>query len=145
MRAIVTFAMAAVALVAAAPSLTACYDNTDQMVVRLRKLDLSTDQMKSVFAFQNEHRDFVKKSHSDRAGCLAHERHDLVFEKQAIGVLTDAQFKTYTGRVRSESETLTYQNYLLKTEIERLKAEIAALKAQAAQTKSLPAPATEKK
>lgn len=111
-----------------APSALACFDNSDQVVQRLKKLDLSTDQLKAIFAYQTEHRAVIQQSHRDGSGCLTHERHDSVFEKQAFGVLTDSQFKNQTGRVRSDDESLRYQNYLLKIEIDRLKAEIADLK-----------------
>src|SRR5262245_47941398 len=82
----------------AAPAARACDDQTDQMVAKLKKLDLSTEQMKSIFAFQNEHKQFIAKSHKEGLGCRAHEDHQAVFEKAAFGVLDDTQFKKVAGR-----------------------------------------------
>ncbi len=127
-NALLSVAAAALLFAAAAPAATACDDNTDVFVQKIQKLDLSTQQLKSVFAFHAEHKAFIAKSHREGLGCLAHERHQADFEKAAIGVLDDGQFKKMTGRVRTETESLRYENHLLKTEIERLKAELEALK-----------------
>lgn len=130
-RPFVAIVSAAFLLVAGAPAALACWDNSDQVVKQLQKTNLSTDQLKAIFAMQSEHRAFIQQSHRDGSGCLAHERHDSVFEKQAYGVLNDTQFKSVTGRTRSDDETLRYQNYLLKVEVERLKAEVEELKKKA--------------
>ena len=138
-------AMGALAFVlaAAAPVARACDDNSDQLVSKLTKLNLSTDQLKAVFAYQNEHKAFITKAHREGLGCLAHERHIADFEKQAIGVLDGAQFKKYAGRERTEVESLRYENYLLSTEITRLKAEIAKMKSETG-VKKADAPKAEK-
>lgn len=127
-RCLVTLAAAAIAFAAAAPIARACDDNSDQVVQRLKKVDLSTEQLKQVFAYQTEHKAFISKSHRDGLGCASHESHVAVFEKSAVGILSDAQFKTYSGRERNENETLRYQNYILKQEIDKLKKEIESLK-----------------
>jgi len=120
----------------AAPAALACWDNSDRFIVSLKKLDLSTDQLKDIFAYQKEHRGVVARAHSEGLGCRYHENHDAVFEKQAVGVLTNAQFKTHTGRQRTQVESLTYENRLLKKEIVRLEALIKALQAQLAKTQA---------
>ncbi|MBI3818620.1 MAG: hypothetical protein HY286_08020 [Planctomycetes bacterium] len=135
MRPLFAIGTTVLVLLAAAPAALACFDNSDQVVRRLQKLDLNTDQLRAIFACQSEHRAFIAKSHHDGMGCLAHEKHDSVFEMQAIGVLNDNQFKSFTGRVRSADESLRFENYLLKTEIERLKAEIADFKKKGAELK----------
>jgi hypothetical protein len=107
-----------------------CHDNTDKLIVQLKKVDLTTEQLKDVFVFQKQHREFVAQSHTDGRGCSAHERMEVTFERQSIGVLTDEQFKKYKGRVRNENEGLRYENYLLKKEVQRMKKEMEALKAE---------------
>lgn len=105
-----------------------CYDNTDKLIVKLKKLDLTTDQLKDVFAYQASHREFMSACHKEGRGCRAHEHAEVDFEKNSIGVLTDEQFKKFKGRTRNESEQLRYENYLLKKEIARLKAQLESLK-----------------
>jgi len=107
-----------------------CHDNTDKLIVKLKKVDLTTDQLKDVFSFQKQHRDLISQSHSDGHGCSFHEKMEVTFEKQSIGVLTDEQFKKFKGRDRNETEGLRYENYLLKKEVQRMKKEMQALKAE---------------
>ena len=109
---------------------SACWDNSDGLILKLKKLDLNTEQLKDVFAFQNEHRAVVKRAHRERLGCRYHENHDAVFQKKAIGVLTNGQFKKYTGRVRTKVETLEHENWRLKKEIAKLRALIEKLQKQ---------------
>jgi hypothetical protein len=109
-----------------------CHDNTDKLIVKLKKVQLTTEQLKDVFAYQAEHRGLIAASHSDGQGCRVHENHEVTFEKQSIGVLSDKQFKSFKGRVRNENETLRYENYLLEKEVARMKKELEALKAQVA-------------
>src|SRR5262245_25709661 len=113
---------------AAEPAAKACDDNTDTTVAKLQKLDLTTNQLKAIFAYQAEHKAFIAKSHKEGLGCLAHEKHQADFEKSAFGVLDDSQFQKFTGRKRTEAESLRYDNYILRQEIERLKAELESLK-----------------
>ncbi len=107
-----------------------CYDNTDKLVVKLKKVQLTTEQLKDIFQYQQEHRDLIAASHADGRGCTVHEHAELDFEKRSIGVLDDTQFKQLKGRVREEAEQLRYENYLLKKEVERMQQEMAALRAQ---------------
>ena len=116
----------------AAPAALACWDNSDRFIVTLKKLELSTDQLKDVFAYQKQHREVVARAHKEGLGCRYHENHDAVFEKQAVGVLTEAQFKSHTGRRRTQIESLTYENRLLRKEIVRLEALVKKLQAQLA-------------
>jgi hypothetical protein len=127
-RTLLAITALALVLAVAAPAASACDDNSDQVVMKLTKLDLSTDQIKAIFAYQADHKAFITKAHRDRLGCRAHEDHNSVFEKAAIGVLNDDQFRKLSGRERTEVESLRYQNYLLTAEVARLKAEIAELK-----------------
>jgi hypothetical protein len=127
-NALLAFAVCAFALTAAAPAAKACDDNTDTTVLKLQKLDLSTQQLKQIFAFQQEHKAFIQKAHTERLGCLAHENHIAEFEKAAFGVLNDNQFQKAVGRKRTEVESLRYENYVLQQEIARLKAELEALR-----------------
>lgn len=132
-------------LCAAAPAAKACDDDSDQVVSKLSKLNLSTEQLKTVVAYQNDHRAFIRKAHTEGLGCRAHESNVAVFEKQAIGILNDAQFKSYAGRERNEMESLRYQNHLLAAEVERLKAEVAKLKAEKGTKAAAPAASEAKK
>jgi len=109
-----------------------CWDNTDKLIVKLKTLDLTTEQLKDVFAYQAEHRELMAASHRDGRGCGVHENHEVVFEKMSIGVLTDEQFQKLEGRARNETETLRYENYLLEKEVQRMEKELAALKKQLA-------------
>ena len=124
-----TLGLVAVALIVGliAPNAFACWDNSDALVVKLKKLKLSTEQLKDVFAYQKTHREVVVRAHREGLGCRYHENHDAVFEKQAVGVLTDSQFRQHTGRARSKIETMTYENRLLKKKVARLEARIKAL------------------
>ena len=45
-----------------------CHDNTDKLIVQLKKVDLTTEQLKDVFVFQKQHREFVAQSHTDGRG-----------------------------------------------------------------------------
>ena len=120
----------AVALVVglAAPAAFACWDNSDAMVVKLQKLKLTTEQLKDIVVLQKQHKAVVVRAHKEGLGCRYHENHDAVFEKQAVGVLSDAQFKTHTGRKRDKVESLTYENRMLKKKLEKLEKELKALK-----------------
>ena len=124
-----TLGLVTVALVVGliAPNAFACWDNSDAIVVKLKKLKLSTEQLKDVFAYQKAHRDVVVRAHKEGLGCRYHENHDAVFEKQAVGVLTDSQFRHYTGRARSKIETLTFENRVLKKKVAKLEKRIKAL------------------
>lgn len=114
------FCALALTLGLVATDATACWDNTDQIISKLKKLDLSTEQLKDVFAYNKTHKAVVARAHKESLGCRYHENHDAVFEKQAIGVLTDEQFKQHTGRVRTKVESLGHENYTLRKKIERL-------------------------
>lgn len=144
-RKLAPLAAVAFLFVASAPAARACDDNSDTVVAKLQKLDLTTEQLNQIFAYRKEHKDLIVKSHRDGSGCLVHERNGVVFEKQAVGILNDAQFKKYAGRERNETESLRYQNYLLKAEIEKLKKELELLKTQTeakkTEAKSTEAPA----
>ena len=126
-----TLGLVAVALVIGlvAPTALACWDNTDAVVVKLKKMKLTTEQLKDIFVYVEQHREVVKRAHSEGLGCRYHENHDAVFEKQAVGVLTDSQFRQYTGRTRTKIETLTHENRLLKKKVARLEKRVKALEA----------------
>jgi len=111
------------------PRAWACWDNTDEFIVKLKKVELTTEQLKDVFAYQKEHRQVIARAHEEGLGCRYHENHDAVFEKKAIGVLDDGQFKKVTGRERSEVESLEHENYVLKKRIQQLEERIRALEA----------------
>ncbi len=118
----------AVAFAFGGPSALACNDRTDLVVQKVRKADLTTEQLKSIFQYQKEHRDLITKAHAEGLGCSHHENRVVDFEKASFGVLTDEQFQKVAGRVRNDEEKLRYENYLLKMEIARLKQELEALK-----------------
>lgn len=109
-----------------------CWDNTDELIVKLKKLELTTEQLKDVFQYQQKHRDLVTASHQDGRGCRHHETMEVDFQKASIGVLTNEQFKNLQGRERTETEGLRYDNYLLKKEIERLHKELVSIRAELA-------------
>ena len=106
---------------------SACWDNSDGVIASLKKLDLTTDQLKDVFKFQKEHRDVIVRAHKEGLGCRYHENHDVVFEKKAIGVLTNVQFKKHTGRTRTKVESLEHDNWELRKKIERLEKKLKEL------------------
>ena len=107
-----------------------CYDNTDKLIVKLKKLELTTEQLKDVFEYQQDHRDLIAHSHNGGGGCRVHEAAEVDFQKRAIGVLDDKQFQRFQGRARNENEQLRYDNYLLQKEVERMRKEMAALRKQ---------------
>ncbi len=119
-----------------ASNAVACWDNSDRIILQLKKLNLNTEQLKDVFLYQKEHKDVVARAHKEGLGCRYHENHDAVFEKKAVGVLTGAQFKKHTGRGRTQVESLKYDNRLLKKEIAKLKEMIKKLQAELAKLKS---------
>ncbi|MDH3590862.1 MAG: hypothetical protein OER88_03230 [Planctomycetota bacterium] len=119
-----------------APSADACWDNTDAVVFKLKRLSLSTTQLKEIFTLHKEHKAVVTRAHREGLGCRVHEDHDAVFVKQAIGVLTNKQFKAYTGRIRTKVETLEYDNRQLKKELAQQRAELAKLRAEVKRLKA---------
>ena len=121
--------LVAVALVVGlmAPAAFACWDNSDAMVVKLQKLKLSTEQLKDIVILQKEHKQVVVRAHKEGLGCRYHENHDAVFAKQAVGVLTDVQFRSHTGRKRNQVEGLTYENRVLRKKIEKLEKQLKQL------------------
>jgi hypothetical protein len=121
----------------AVPAAKACDDDSDTTVAKLQKLDLTTNQLKSIFSYHAEHKAFIQKAHKDHLGCLAHEKHQVEFEKAAFGVLDDGQFQKATGRKRTETETLRYENYVLRQQIEALKAELEALRKEVKKTEAV--------
>ena len=123
------FAGLLVFVLVAAPAALACYDNTDLFVKKLKKVDLTTAQLKEIFELQQQHRAVVQRAHKEGLGCKYHENHEkMVFEKQAVGVLTDEQFKKVQGRARTKVESLTYENKQLKKKIAKMEKELAELK-----------------
>jgi hypothetical protein len=125
------FAVAAFVLILGANQASAfCWDNTDELIVKLKRLNLSTEQLKDVFQYQEQHRDLITSSHQDGSGCRHHEAMEVNFQKHSIGVLTNEQFEKLQGRERNETEGLRYDNYLLKKEVARLKKELQALKVE---------------
>ena len=120
----------AVALVVGllAPAAIACWDNSDVMVVKLKKLNLTTDQLKDLFVYHKAHKKVIERAHAESLGCRYHENHDAVFEKQAVGVLTDKQFRTHAGRKRTKVESLTFENRLLQKKIEKLEQQLKELR-----------------
>ncbi len=124
------------ALGVVASNAVACWDNSDRIILQLKKLNLSTEQIKDVFLYQKEHKDVVVRAHKEGLGCRYHENHDAVFERKAVGVLTGVQFKKHTGRERTKIESLQYDNRLLKKEIAKLKEMIKTLEAELAKLKS---------
>lgn len=113
-----------------APTASACWDNTDELIAKLKKLQLNNEQLDDVFALHKEHKAVVKRAHSEGLGCRYHEKHDAVFEKKAIGVLDGTQFKKFTGRDRTKVEALEYRNRQLEKKIEKLEKKIDELEKQ---------------
>ena len=110
-----------------APDANACWDNSDRVIVSLKKVSLTTEQLKDVFKYQKEHKAVVARAHKEGLGCRYHENHDAVFERKAVGVLTREQFEKHVGRKRTKVEGLEHENYTLRKEIEKLRKLIAAL------------------
>ena len=118
----------------AAGTAHACWDNTDKTIKKMKKLDLTTEQLKDVFQYQKSHRELITQCHRDGSGCAKHERAEVDFQKNAYGVLDDKQFQKATGRERNEVESLRFENYRLKKANEKLKKELALLKASKAKS-----------
>ncbi len=110
------------------PDATACWDNTDQIVKKIKQLDLTTEQLKDVFRYQKAHKDLITQCHRDGRGCGVHERAEKEFEKKAYGVLTDEQFEKVAKRKRTEVESLRYENHRLQKQNEKLQRELEKLK-----------------
>lgn len=106
-----------------------CWDRTDKLIVKMKKVDLTTEQLQDVFTYQSEHRAYMRAVHRRGEGCHKHEIAELDFEKKAIGVLNDEQFEELQGRERSEAETLRYENYVLRKEVEALQKQLDELRA----------------
>ena len=104
---ILVLSVVGLALGLMAPKALACWDNTDEFVIKLKKVKLSTKQLKEIFAIQKQHKAVVVRAHKEGLGCRYHENHEAVFQKQAVGVLTDAQFKTAVGRKRARGHLET--------------------------------------
>ena len=122
-------ALGALAIAMVFPSTAeACWDNTDLLVKKMKKLDLTTEQLKDVFQYQKQHRDLITQCHKDGRGCSVHERAEKDFAKKAYGVLTDKQFEKVAKRKRTEVESLRYKNYKLEKDNAKLKREIERLK-----------------
>lgn len=114
----------------AAPAALACWDNSDQFVTKLKKAELTTGQLKEIFSLQKQLRTVVARAHTEGLGCKYHENHEkLVFEKQAVGVLNDDQFKKVVGRKRTKIESLTFENAELKKRLAKMEKQLAELKA----------------
>ncbi len=126
---ILVLSLVGLALGVMAPKALACWDNTDEFVIKLKKVKLSTQQLKEIFAIQKQHKAVVVRAHKEGLGCRYHENHEAVFQKQAVGVLTDAQFKTAVGRKRTKVESLTYENVQLKKRLAAMEKRIALLMA----------------
>jgi hypothetical protein len=97
-------------------------------VDKLKKVELTTVQLKEIFKLRNDHKAVVVRAHKEGLGCRYHENHEAVFEKQAVGVLNDEQFKKVEGRKRTKVESLTYENVQLKKKLAKLERELAQLK-----------------
>lgn len=123
---------------------SACWDNTDLLVKKIKKLELTTDQLKDVFQYQKAHKDLITQCHQDGRGCGVHERAEKEFEKKAYGVLTDEQFEKATSRKRSEVETLRYENYRLAKQNKKLQRELDRLKKATADEADKAAPGQKK-
>jgi len=122
-------ALGALAIAMAFPSTaSACWDNTDLLVKKMKKLELTTEQLKDVFQYQKVHRDLITQCHQDGRGCSTHERAEKDFAKKAYGVLTDKQFEKVAKRKRSEVESLRFKNYKLEKDNAKLKRQIDQMK-----------------
>ena len=126
---ILVLSVVGLALGLLAPNASACWDNTDEFMLKLKKVKLTTQQLKEVFALQKQHKAIVVRAHKEGLGCRYHENHEAVFQKQAVGVLTDAQFKKATGRKRTKVESLTYENVQLKKKLAAMEKRLALLEA----------------
>ena len=128
--------MLALCVAIVAPAAWACWDNSDLFVAKLKKANLTTEQLKEIFDLQKQHRAVVKRAHKEGLGCKYHENHEKrVFEVQAVGVLNDEQFKKVQGRKRTKVESLTYENKELKKKVAKLEARLAALEKALAEKK----------
>jgi|GEM_PF-2808996 len=112
-----------------APAALACWDNSDEFITKLKKVNLTTAQLKEIFVLRQQHKAVVVRAHKEGLGCRYHENHEQVFEKQAVGVLNDEQFKKAVGRKRTKVESLTYENKELKKKLAALEARLARLEA----------------
>jgi len=121
--------VAALVIAVLSPAAYACWDNSDMFVAKLKKVNLTTEQLKEVFELQKQHKAVVVRAHKEGLGCRYHENHDKVFEKQAVGILNDDQFKKAIGRKRTKVESLTYENKVLKKKLAEMEKRLARLEA----------------
>ena len=56
---VLSLAVLSVSVAFFASEASACWDNSDGLILKLKRLDLNTDQLKEVFSFQKEHRAVV--------------------------------------------------------------------------------------
>lgn len=109
-----------------------CWDKTDKVIIQLKKVDLTNDQLRQLIVYQKEHRAVIKDAHSNGHTCRMHEDHHVEFERSAFGVLSDEQFEKAKGRARTEVESLRHENYELQQELAAMRKELAALRAELA-------------
>ena len=120
---IVAVLLAVGAFVGNMKSADACHDNWDEVIAKLRTLDLTKVQLDTFFSFGKSLAQKRAEDHRDGYSCSHHQVHVKAYEQTAIGMLDDGQFKKYTGRERTEVESL-------RREVDELKVEVAALKKQ---------------
>ncbi|MCZ6690375.1 MAG: hypothetical protein O7H41_12290 [Planctomycetota bacterium] len=108
---------------------SACHDNWDEIIVKLKAVDLTKVQMDQVFGMQKDLARLRSEDHRKGFSCSRHEVHVKAYEQTAIGLLDGNQFKKYTGRSRTEVEKLRKEVGELKAEVAELKKAIQELKA----------------
>ena len=126
---IVAALLAVGALVGNLKSADACHDNWDEVIAKLRTLDLTKAQLDTFFSFEKKLAQRRAEDHRNGYSCSRHQVHVKAYEQTAIGMLDDDQFKKYTGRKRNEIESL-------RKEVEELKVEVASLKKQVAELRA---------
>ena len=127
--AILSLVVAGAILFCSVDNASACHDNWDKVIVKLKALDLTKVQMDQIFGMQKDLARLRAEDHRKGFSCSKHEVHVKAYEQTAIGLLDGKQFKKYTGRNRTEVEQLRKEVRELKAEVAELKKAIQELKA----------------
>ena len=125
--------IAAIALCVASSTVAlACHSNYfDEIFTKIQKLekkgDLTADQMAMVFKYRAEFNKQKSLDHTNGFGCSKHDSHVPQFIAAAAGVLNDDQFKTVTGKGKTEVQKLRFEVNELKKELAEIKKLLKAL------------------
>ncbi len=118
-----------VGVLVSSSSAFACYsDWFDEIFAKVSTQKLDKAQLLAIQQFKSEFTIAKSLDHKSGKCDKAHDAHVPTFIASAAGVLDDAQYKSATGKAKTETQKLRYEIFRLKQEIAEIKAMIATLK-----------------